>query len=345
MVVPSGAPAASTARAPRPPDAGTALRRPGRRVTDVHPADGGDGRQGLAPEAQGTDLSQVLLRPQLGGGVAQEGGGQSSGAMPQPSSVTRIRPMPPRRISTTTAELPASMAFSTSSLTTLAGRSTTSPASGRRGGALLLGVVWCGWLSCPPPAPGRGARRAAPAPPPPPPHGGGAPPPPPPGGGAAHPVFPRSLDVHHHVAGGLTQDSTGQQWTLRMLAGEWPVSRVRPSSTRQGSEQRFPARQNPSKRYPGWQNHIRPRATRTPGHPSCSRSPGSPAPAPAPSCHRQRITAMVAASVSTSPSVRRHSPDTMIVPDIVFLLFKAPVKAAAPRSWEWSEWSPGWSGR
>ena len=55
--------------------------------------------------------------------------GSSAGAMPQPLSVTRMRPMPPRWISTTTAELPASMVFSTSSLTTLAGRSTTSPAA------------------------------------------------------------------------------------------------------------------------------------------------------------------------------------------------------------------------
>ena len=57
--------------------------------------------------------------------------GSSSGAMPQPLSVTRIRPMPPRWISTTTAEAPASMVFSTSSFTTLAGRSTTSPAAMR----------------------------------------------------------------------------------------------------------------------------------------------------------------------------------------------------------------------
>ena len=63
--------------------------------------------------------------------------GSSPGAMPQPLSVTRIRPMPPRRISTTTAEDPASMAFSTSSLTTLAGRSTTSPAA-------IRSATWAG---------------------------------------------------------------------------------------------------------------------------------------------------------------------------------------------------------
>ena len=53
----------------------------------------------------------------------------SLSAMPQPLSVTRIRVIPPFWISTVTAVAPASMAFSTSSLTTLAGRSTTSPAA------------------------------------------------------------------------------------------------------------------------------------------------------------------------------------------------------------------------
>ena len=52
-----------------------------------------------------------------------------SAGMPQPSSVTRIRDIPPWAISTVTAPAPASMAFSISSLTTLAGRSTTSPAA------------------------------------------------------------------------------------------------------------------------------------------------------------------------------------------------------------------------
>ena len=54
-----------------------------------------------------------------------------SAGMPQPSSVTRIRDIPPWAISTVTADAPASMAFSISSFTTLAGRSTTSPAAMR----------------------------------------------------------------------------------------------------------------------------------------------------------------------------------------------------------------------
>ena len=53
----------------------------------------------------------------------------SSGDMPQPSSRTRIIAAPPPRISTVMFFAPASIAFSTSSLTTEAGRSTTSPAA------------------------------------------------------------------------------------------------------------------------------------------------------------------------------------------------------------------------
>ena len=53
----------------------------------------------------------------------------SPAGMPFPSSVTRRKVIPPWEISTVMAEAPASMAFSISSLATLAGRSTTSPAA------------------------------------------------------------------------------------------------------------------------------------------------------------------------------------------------------------------------
>ena len=53
----------------------------------------------------------------------------SSRFMPQPSSVTRISEMPPRWTRISMLVAPASMLFSTSSLTTEAGRSTTSPAA------------------------------------------------------------------------------------------------------------------------------------------------------------------------------------------------------------------------
>ena len=49
--------------------------------------------------------------------------------MPHPLSVTRIRVIPPRWISTVMLVAPASMAFSISSLMTDAGLSTTSPAA------------------------------------------------------------------------------------------------------------------------------------------------------------------------------------------------------------------------
>jgi hypothetical protein len=49
--------------------------------------------------------------------------------MPQPSSATAMNSRPPSRTSTRMREAPASIAFSTSSLTTEAGRSTTSPAA------------------------------------------------------------------------------------------------------------------------------------------------------------------------------------------------------------------------
>ena len=49
--------------------------------------------------------------------------------IPDPLSVTRMKLMPPSLISTVMESAPASMAFSTSSFTTLEGRSTTSPAA------------------------------------------------------------------------------------------------------------------------------------------------------------------------------------------------------------------------
>jgi hypothetical protein len=56
---------------------------------------------------------------------------KSGRVIPSPSSLTRINRRPPPSVSTSMRLLPASSAFSTSSLTTLAGRSTTSPAAMR----------------------------------------------------------------------------------------------------------------------------------------------------------------------------------------------------------------------
>ncbi len=59
--------------------------------------------------------------------------------MPEPSSVTRMSDSPPDAVTTSISEAPASSAFSTSSLTTLAGRSTTSPAAMR---LMVSGDSW-----------------------------------------------------------------------------------------------------------------------------------------------------------------------------------------------------------
>ena len=55
--------------------------------------------------------------------------GTSSLSIPHPLSAIRIKEMPPSLTSTVTAAAFASIAFSTSSFTTEAGRSTTSPAA------------------------------------------------------------------------------------------------------------------------------------------------------------------------------------------------------------------------
>ena len=53
----------------------------------------------------------------------------STSDMPHPLSVMRMYSMPPSAISTSMEVAPASIAFSTNSLITEAGRSTTSPAA------------------------------------------------------------------------------------------------------------------------------------------------------------------------------------------------------------------------
>ena len=63
--------------------------------------------------------------------MAVDGERKIARVMPLPSSVMPIRRRPPPSVKMSTRLAPASMAFSTSSLTTLAGRSTTSPAAMR----------------------------------------------------------------------------------------------------------------------------------------------------------------------------------------------------------------------
>ena len=67
-----------------------------------------------------------------------------SAGIPEPLSCTRMDLVPPCAIETLTWDAPASMAFSTSSLTTEAGRSTTSPAA--ICAATMVGSTWMSML-------------------------------------------------------------------------------------------------------------------------------------------------------------------------------------------------------
>ena len=89
----------------------------------------GDRRQRLAAEAQRPHPVQVLDLGELARRVGLEGQQQVVRSHAQPLSAIRTRSLPPRSTVTSTRVAPASIAFSSSSFTTLAGRSTTSPAA------------------------------------------------------------------------------------------------------------------------------------------------------------------------------------------------------------------------
>ncbi len=94
------------------------------------PGDLGDRREGLAPEAERGDPEEVFGLGQLARRVCGlKASSRSSAEIPWPLSAILIRSLPPRSTVTSTRVAPASIAFSRSSLTTLAGRSTTSPAA------------------------------------------------------------------------------------------------------------------------------------------------------------------------------------------------------------------------
>ena len=87
-----------------------------------------------SPSASGTSL-EVACRSRANG--------SSAAVMPWPSSATRMRDSPPCSAWISIRVAPASMAFSTSSLIALAGRSTTSPAAMRftvSGGRRRMGM-------------------------------------------------------------------------------------------------------------------------------------------------------------------------------------------------------------
>ncbi len=90
---------------------------------------GGDARQRFAAKAQGGDVFQVLEAGNLAGGMARQRQCHVGRIDADAIVETRIKPKPPRSSSTSMRRAPASSAFSTSSLTTEAGRSITSPAA------------------------------------------------------------------------------------------------------------------------------------------------------------------------------------------------------------------------
>lgn len=90
---------------------------------------GRDARQGFAAEPEGADVPEIVHAGYFAGGVAcdgqlQLGGGDARAVVPDPDEA-----LPPFSSVTSINVAPASRLFSTSSLTTLAGRSTTSPAA------------------------------------------------------------------------------------------------------------------------------------------------------------------------------------------------------------------------
>ena len=164
MVVPSGQPASScsTTRPPsrvraQPRGASAVLVSRSMRLTAEMAAKASPRkpRVPMASRSYSVEILEVAWRRKA---VAA-----SRAGMPQPLSVTRMRVMPPCSISTVTAPAPASMAFSTSSFTTEAGRSTTSPAAMRSAtwgeSCLISGMVSSfPWRPC---AGGTRRRQAA----------------------------------------------------------------------------------------------------------------------------------------------------------------------------------------
>ena len=116
--------------------AGIDLDRPAMRLAGVagrdrkprHRADRG---QGLAAEPQRADRDQIVVG-ELRRGMALDGKRKIGRAScPRRRRPTRISRRPPPSVKTSMRLAPASSAFSINSLTTLAGRSTTSPAAMR----------------------------------------------------------------------------------------------------------------------------------------------------------------------------------------------------------------------
>ena len=130
MTVPGGQPQARTGRglAGLDRDLGP-LGRVGLARLAADLRDLGDRGQRLAPEPQRRDPEQVLGLGQLARRVRLERQRQVVGGHPLPVVGHPDQVLPPRSTVTSIRVAPASIAFSSSSLTTLAGRSITSPAA------------------------------------------------------------------------------------------------------------------------------------------------------------------------------------------------------------------------
>jgi len=129
MVVPTGCAAGCGAAAP--PNASTRVPWPsfGRREvtlirdTDAIDASASPRKPMLATRVRSSNVAILLVA------CGASASGNSSGAMPTPSSRTRISRMPPCSTSMSMRCAPASRLFSANSFTTEAGRSMTSPAA------------------------------------------------------------------------------------------------------------------------------------------------------------------------------------------------------------------------
>jgi len=130
IVVPVGQPQGATAEHWPPlteisaPPAASAVRlRSTNRLTSAIEARASP-RKPSVPTANRSSAVAILLVA-----WAVTANSNSSAGMPQPLSQTRTNSVPPDSIETSIRVAPASTAFSISSLTTLAGRSITSPAA------------------------------------------------------------------------------------------------------------------------------------------------------------------------------------------------------------------------
>src|SRR5256884_3005797 len=114
-------PPSTSARPPPPPSRGGLPASPRATAAMLASASPRNPRVRIVRRASSERILLVACR--------KNASGRSTGAIPSPSSTTSITPWPAASMLIWIRDAPASTAFSTSSLTTAAGRSTTSPAA------------------------------------------------------------------------------------------------------------------------------------------------------------------------------------------------------------------------